>query len=109
MYSSVKEQMAAQRARYIALWLAGEIEGTTGNRCSKHIRRWLFEQNESKCSKCSWSEVNPSTGRVPLEVDHIDGNHLNSRPENLRLLCPNCHSLTPTFRNLNKGKGRKNR
>jgi 5-methylcytosine-specific restriction endonuclease McrA len=36
-----------------------------------------------------------------------DGNSENNLEENLRLLCPNCHSLSPNFRNLNKGYGRK--
>jgi len=39
---------------------------------------------------------------IPLELDHIDGNHQNNALDNLRLLCPNCHSLTPTFRGKNK-------
>ena len=42
-------------------------------------------------------------------MEHIDGNSENNNIENLELLCPNCHSLTPTFGALNKGKGRKNR
>lgn len=42
-----------------------------------------------------------------MQIDHIDGDYKNCRPENLRILCPNCHSLTPTFGALNKGKGRK--
>ena len=46
---------------------------------------------------------------MPLEVEHIDGNYLNNSEENLDLICPNCHSLTATYKGANKGKGRKER
>ncbi|MFF4159647.1 HNH endonuclease signature motif containing protein [Streptomyces sp. NPDC001678] len=42
---------------------------------------------------------------LPLEVDHIDGNWRNNRICNLRLLCPNCHSTTDTYRG--RGKARR--
>ncbi|MEU0369875.1 HNH endonuclease signature motif containing protein [Streptomyces sp. NPDC006283] len=41
---------------------------------------------------------------LPLEVDHVDGNWRNNRPDNLRLLCPNCHSSTDTYRGRSKGR-----
>jgi len=53
-----------------------------------------------------WGERNPFTGLIPLEVEHIDGNYKNNRPENLILLYPNCYSLTKNYRGANKGKGR---
>jgi hypothetical protein len=41
---------------------------------------------------------------IPLELDHIDGDNQNNNIQNLRLLCPNCHALTPTYRGKNKKK-----
>lgn len=76
------------------------------NELSSAIRRYLLDKAQNKCSLCGWSKKNKITGKIPLQIDHIDGNSKNNRPENLRVLCPNCHSLTPTFGALNKGKGR---
>ena len=84
-------------------WLSGEL-GTTKHGLSKAIRVFLIEQAGSKCSRCGWSEVNETTKSVPLQIDHVDGNAFNNAPENLVVLCPNCHSLTATFGALNRGK-----
>lgn len=40
---------------------------------------------------------------LTIELDHIDGDRSNHRIENLRMLCPNCHSQTDTFRSKNRG------
>jgi hypothetical protein len=74
---------------------------------SKYLKKYLLKTGGEKCSLCGWNQVHSITHRVPLEVDHIDGNSKNNHSTNLRLLCPNCHSLTPHFRNLNRGNGRK--
>jgi predicted nucleic acid-binding Zn ribbon protein len=91
-------------------WMKGHRSGVRGK--SKLICRWLrkylFSKYESKCCRCGWCKINPITNNVPLEVNHIDGNADNCNESNLELLCPNCHSLTPNFRSLNK-KSKRNR
>jgi 5-methylcytosine-specific restriction endonuclease McrA len=52
------------------------------------------------CANCRLSEW--MGGSIPLELDHIDGQSNNNVLSNLRLLCPNCHALTPTYRGKNK-------
>ncbi len=66
----------------------------------------MIEKYGERCSECGWNERHPITGQVPLTVQHIDGNWRNNREENLILLCPNHHSLTENYMNLNKGQGR---
>ena len=56
-----------------------------------------------KCEMCGWAEIT-SDGRLPLELDHINGDSTDNRLINLRILCPNCHSLQSTHRGRNKKK-----
>lgn len=96
-------------ASYILLWRNGLVNGARGKSTraiSRHVLRYLWEKYESACSVCGWHTAHPLTGKPPLEVDHINGDAENNSEENLRLLCPNCHSLTTSYRNLNKGRGR---
>ena len=71
-----------------------------------NYRRYLIYKYGEKCMECGWDKKNPVTNNVPIQLDHIDGNSDNNSLDNLKLLCPNCHSLTPTFGALNKGNGR---
>jgi len=110
-FCSLSCQQRHQYCCFIERWKAGEVDGTitSFDLPSHHIRRYLFEKYGSQCSICGWNEVNERTGRVPLHVDHIDGNARNNHEDNLRLLCPNHHSLTPTYGKCNVGNGRAGR
>jgi endogenous inhibitor of DNA gyrase (YacG/DUF329 family) len=89
----------------IQTWLGGGFGGNV--LVNKTVRRYLIEQAGSVCSLCSWGEINPVTGNSPLHIDHIDGDATNHRIGNLRVLCPNCHSLTPNYGALNMGNGKR--
>ena len=69
---------------------------------SYKLKKRLFKANIKKqfCELCGWSKQSVD-GRIPLELDHINGNSKDNRLENLRILCPNCHSLQITHRGKN--------
>ena len=60
---------------------------------------------QAKCELCSWSRKSVD-GRIPIELDHINGDRYDNRIENLRILCPNCHSLQSTHRGLNQQRAK---
>lgn len=70
------------------------------------MKKYLLKKYKNKCSRCGWNKKHPITGNIPLELHHRDGNWRNNHPDNLDLVCPNCHSLTETYRN-HKASGRK--
>ena len=69
---------------------------------SNKLRKRLISEGikEYKCECCGLNEWLGEP--IPLELDHIDGDHYNNILENLKILCPNCHAKTPTYRGKNK-------
>ena len=60
-------------------------------------RLFIAKLKPEHCEWCGWSE-RTENGYLPLELDHINGDRHDNRITNLRVLCPNCHSLTPHHR-----------
>jgi len=110
-FCSIKCGCEWKQKELVRQWKANEISGSTSIRYEirEFVRHYLFEKYDNKCAICGWHEINPATGKIPLQVDHIDGNYTNNTESNLILLCPNCHSLTPTYGRLNLGHGRSHR
>jgi 5-methylcytosine-specific restriction endonuclease McrA len=65
------------------------------------LRLFAAGLKKQACELCGWAERS-ADGRIPLELDHINGDKNDNRLDNLRILCPNCHSLQPTHRGLNQ-------
>jgi predicted nucleic acid-binding Zn ribbon protein len=86
-----------------------KIESGCLNYHEETFKRYLIFKFGEKCMECGWDKVNKFTGKIPIQIEHVDGNSENNDIKNLKLLCPNCHSLTKTWGGANKGNGRQKR
>lgn len=107
-YCNNKCQQDFQYRQFIKEWLTGLKSGCSGKtkQISKYIRRYLHETRGTACEECGWDKRHPVDNAVLTEIEHIDGNAENNLLSNLKVLCPNCHSMTPTFRARNKNSTR---
>ena len=96
-YCSTPCQVEARHKRFVL-----SDYKTDGSR-----RRFLIRKHGHCCMLCHSSTWNGQP--ITLELDHISGDSTNNREDNLRIVCPNCHAQTPTYKNKNKGHGRKHR
>jgi hypothetical protein len=67
-------------------------------------REKIYREQDGNCNRCGLAEWLGQ--RITLELEHKNGNHYDDSRENVELLCPNCHSLTDTWRGRNKSKGK---
>lgn len=78
-------------------------ENTNKRQQSRLLRKFLFEAGvEHCCAECRCPPIWKGKNLI-LEVDHKNGDWRDSRIENLRFLCPNCHSQTPKYRKYRDG------
>lgn len=79
----------------------GAIDYATKIYCKSHTLKLKLIEDGLKDEKCEICQLTSWLGKkIPLELDHIDGNHFNNEIKNLRILCPNCHAQQDT----NSGK-----
>ena len=90
------------------LWSVRKAEilrtGEVISKSPRLAKRYLSETKGHQCDICQISQWLGK--RLPLVLDHIDGNSDNWQLTNLRLICSNCDSLTDTYKGKNRGKGR---
>lgn len=98
-YCSVQCQQDHALKGRAAKWLGGKL-----NCSNRALRRIIGMMRGYACGVCGISEWNKKP--IVLEVEHINGDSTNNRPENVMLICPNCHSQTPTYKGANLGNGR---
>jgi 5-methylcytosine-specific restriction endonuclease McrA len=104
-YCSIKCQHDFQYATRLEEWKKTGIVTTIN--CPTFLRRHVFEEQGGKCAKCGIADWQGKS--IVLELEHKNGNGDDHSRDNIELLCPNCHSQTPTYKGANRGKGRHSR
>ena len=102
--AKVRYEAFTQETKDKMAWNRGNYSKTTFvyNGVGNHKAVLLLERGH-QCEDCKLVEWKSQP--IPLELEHIDGNNKNDIRENLKLLCCNCHALTPTWRGRNKNTG----
>jgi hypothetical protein len=96
---AVGRKFPARRERPLESYLRKDVLVNRGNLRRRLLSAGLLENRCAECGIYEWRGV-----ALSLHLDHIDGDPLNNELSNLRLLCPNCHSLTPTYCGKKKGR-----
>ena len=100
LYCSKKCEGENKRRNTFERFQAGEVR-------ERNTIRKILKDIKHECWSCGLMDWRGH--RLSLEIDHINGDAGNNMPSNLRLVCPNCHSITSTWKGRNRHKGRASR
>jgi 5-methylcytosine-specific restriction endonuclease McrA len=105
------EKVRQRNRERMDLWYAGELElkYKSVSTARRILKRYLISKIGPACNKCGFVGRHPDDDHWVVELDHINGDEHDHRPENLRLLCPTCHTMTPTNSGRNKKLKRLNK
>lgn len=90
------------KRRLLEEWLATRT-AVASTRSSQYMRVHLLDEQSGGCAICG-SPSEWSGQALAFVLDHIDGDSANHHRENPRLVCPNCDSQLPTYKNRNHGR-----
>ena len=96
----ISKQEFIDKTRDVEDYLSNKVPMQSDKLKIRLINEGYLEPQCDICGITRWLD-----GEVPLQLDHKDGNKDNNNLKNLRLLCPNCHALTPQYRLKNEFKG----
>ena len=95
-YLDMRVSGASYTSVRLALIDEGLLDGEVSHRVkTTRLRRMLIDDGHDSCALCGIQDWMDKT--LTLHVDHIDGDNSNDSMDNLRFLCPSCHSQTKTF------------
>jgi len=77
----------------LSKYLSNELQITSHKLRLRLLKDKIFEHKCYLCNNSTWQNQ-----PIPLELHHLNGNHLDNNLKNLTLICPNCHSFTPNHK-----------
>lgn len=98
--SRIKENARKARDVFIAIKTKEILEAEYDTLSFERLKKRILLEQDNECNVCGLREWRGKP--LTLELEHKDGNNQNNKRENLECLCPNCHSLTDTWRGRNK-------
>ena len=99
--SCLKQQQDEEKIKH---WLeTGDTGCKVATTLRNVIRDYIKESQNHKCAICGMEDT-WNGKELHFVLDHIDGDASNNSESNLQVLCPNCHAMTDSYMDLNKGK-----